>query len=391
MVHSSDGPTARLDQEFGRILEESLNEIYIFDAATLKFIQVNRGARENLGYSMAELRKLTPVDLKPGYSNEVFAEFIRPLRDGSRQKLCFNTIHRRKDGSDYHVEVHLQLATYHDVPAFIAVILDTTERLHAAEDLRVRNQAIEAVSIGVVITDACQPDRPIISCNQAFEEITGYSRNEVLGLNSRFLQQSDREQEARHIIRMAIEQEQECRTLLRNYRKDGSMFWNELTISPVKDLQGITTHFVGLINDVTARVVAEAENRDREVRLRAILNTAVEAIITIDERGVCESVNSSAEQMFGYTAEEMMGKNISLLMPAPYREEHDEYIDHYLKTGEKKIIGIGREVVGLRKGGEQFPIHLSVSEVQLAERPLIHRHYPRSDGMERVATTISAV
>ncbi len=118
------------------------------------------------------------------------------------------------------------------------------------------------------------------------------------------------------------------------------------------------------------RIAAQDENREREARLQAILDTAVEAIITIDERGICESVNAAAEVLFGYSADELIGENITLLMPAPFQQEHDQYLNNYLQTGKKKIIGIGREAVGRRKGGEEFPIHLAVSEVKFADRRL---------------------
>ncbi|MBI4663029.1 MAG: PAS domain S-box protein [Verrucomicrobia bacterium] len=108
--------------------------------------------------------------------------------------------------------------------------------------------------------------------------------------------------------------------------------------------------------------------RDSDQRLRAIFNTAVEGIITIDERGRIETLNSSAERIFGYSAAEIIGKNVSCLMPSPYRDEHDRYIDDYLRTGRPKIIGIGREVVGRRKDGTIFPVDLAVSEVRLADR-----------------------
>jgi PAS domain S-box-containing protein len=110
--------------------------------------------------------------------------------------------------------------------------------------------------------------------------------------------------------------------------------------------------------------------RDSEERMRAILETAVEGIITIDARGIVELMNPAAEKLFGYRAAEVIGKNVSLLMPAPYREEHDGYLDNYHRTGRKRIIGIGREVVARRKDGSVFPIDLSVSEVQLADRRL---------------------
>lgn len=107
-----------------------------------------------------------------------------------------------------------------------------------------------------------------------------------------------------------------------------------------------------------------------EERLRAILQTAVEGIITIDEQGIIESLNPAAEQTFGFRAEEVIGRNVSCLMPSPYREEHDSYMANYQRTGRAKIIGIGREVVGQRKDGSLFPMDLAVSEVRLADRRL---------------------
>jgi two-component system sensor kinase FixL len=109
---------------------------------------------------------------------------------------------------------------------------------------------------------------------------------------------------------------------------------------------------------------------DSEERLRAILETAVEGIITIDERGVIESMNPAAVKIFGYKPSEIIGKNVHLLMPSPHQEQHDAYIANYLSTGKARIIGIGREVSGRRKDGTVFPMDLSVSEVKLADRRL---------------------
>lgn len=114
----------------------------------------------------------------------------------------------------------------------------------------------------------------------------------------------------------------------------------------------------------------EAALRESEQRLRAILETAVEGIVTIDMRGIVESLNPAACRIFGYAADEIVGQNVSLLMPSPYRENHDAYVGNYLRTGQAKIIGIGREVVGRRKDGSVFPMELSISEVRLADRRL---------------------
>ena len=119
-----------------------------------------------------------------------------------------------------------------------------------------------------------------------------------------------------------------------------------------------------------ARQQVEVALRDSEARQHAILQTAVDGIITIDERGTVESLNPAAERLFGYTADEVIGQNISLLMPAPYREAHDGYLTRYLQTGEPHIIGIGRDVRGQRRDGTTFPMALAVSEVRLDDRRL---------------------
>lgn len=102
---------------------------------------------------------------------------------------------------------------------------------------------------------------------------------------------------------------------------------------------------------------------------RAIVDTATEGIVTIDAEGHVETVNDAALLLFGYERSELVGKNVKILMPAPYREEHDGYLERYLRTGERRIIGIGREVVGRRKDGTQFPIDLSVGEGTMDGRP----------------------
>jgi len=104
------------------------------------------------------------------------------------------------------------------------------------------------------------------------------------------------------------------------------------------------------------------EIQREETRLHAVLDGMVDGLITIDDKGVVQSFNKAAERMFGYAGEEILGKNVKFLMPGSYARHHDEYLQHYLRTGERRIIGIGREVEGLRKDGTIFPISLAVSE-----------------------------
>ena len=113
------------------------------------------------------------------------------------------------------------------------------------------------------------------------------------------------------------------------------------------------------------RKQAETTLAATEARMHALLEAAVDGILSIDERGIIQLINPAAERLFGYLANEVIGKNVKMLMPSPYQEEHDGYIDRYLATGQKKIIGIGREVVGLRKDGTTFPMDLSVAEARV--------------------------
>jgi two-component system sensor kinase FixL len=118
--------------------------------------------------------------------------------------------------------------------------------------------------------------------------------------------------------------------------------------------------------DLQAEVAARtADLQDLNARLRSIINSAVDGIIVIDGRGRIESFNPGAERLFGYAHAEVVGHNVSMLMPSPYREEHDGYIGRYQTTGKAKIIGIGREVRGQRKDGTTFPLHLSVGEMTI--------------------------
>src|SRR5499426_1709047 len=119
------------------------------------------------------------------------------------------------------------------------------------------------------------------------------------------------------------------------------------------------------------RIRAAGSSRDaaaREAHLTSILNTVPDAMVVIDERGIMQSFSSAAERLFGYTAAEVVGRNVSLLMPSPYRESHDSYLERYLRTGERRIIGIGRVVVGERRDGSTFPMELAVGEMRSSNK-----------------------
>jgi two-component system, NtrC family, sensor kinase len=162
--------------------------------------------------------------------------------------------------------------------AYLATLRDITDRKRAAEMLWLYDRAMAATSTGIVISDATQPEHPIVYCNPAFESITGYQRKEILGKNCRFLQGSDTAPAALEIIRQALKSESECQVILKNYQKDGSAFWNALSISPVRSRTGELTHFIGVQRDITERKnseealqKSEAQSREQATKLATAL------------------------------------------------------------------------------------------------------------------------
>jgi PAS domain S-box-containing protein len=146
-------------------------------------------------------------------------------------------------------------------------------------------------------------------------------------------------------------------------RHDGQWRWMLDNGVPLYGEPGDFAGYIGSCVDVTDRRQAEESLRSREQWVRAIMNTATDAIVTIDQKGVIQSLNPAAEKMFGYGNQELRGRKVNVLMPSPYCDEHDGYIGRYLATHEARVIGIGREAVGQRKDGSTFPVELAVSEV----------------------------
>jgi PAS domain S-box-containing protein len=149
-------------------------------------------------------------------------------------------------------------------------------------------------------------------------------------------------------------------------RKDGTRFLADSVITAVRRTDGTLWGFGSITRDITERAATEAVARSNEAKLRSlietVLSTVVDGLITIDRNGTIQSFNKACVSLFGYTAEEVIGRNVKVLMPEPYHSQHDSYIASYIATGVPKIIGIGREVVGRRKDGSTFPMQLAVGE-----------------------------
>jgi len=234
----------------------------------------------------------------------------------------------------------------------------------------------------------------IVSWTGTAQQMFGYTSEEVLGQPVELLYTPQDVQAGlprRHLQRAAAEGSHAYDGW--RIRKDGSRIWADVVTARLEKAPGRPSGFDKVVRDITRdhetqqnlershdvledsvkqrtqELTATAQRlRESEAQTHAILDTAVDAIITIDARANIQSFNRAAERLFGYSAAEVIGKNVKFLMPEPYSGEHDQYMLNYLRTGRKKIIGIGREVVGLRKDGTLFPLDLAVSEVRLGNR-----------------------
>ncbi len=262
-----------ITEALAHILEIVVNEVYVFDAESLGFLYANQAARKNLGYTPAELQKLTPLDLKKDMSSDRFYELIQPLSQGAQRSIQFQTHHYRKDGTTYPAQIQLQRERFGRSYAYVAVVVDITEQ-----------KKIE---------------RQIMDMNAGLEE-------------------------------KVLERTKE------------------------------------LTEEVEERRRIEQALKDNEIRLNTIMETAVDGIVIIDQTGTIVSVNPAVERLFGYSVKELLGENISVLMPEPHRSAHNGFLARYLDQGVKRIIGTGREVFAQHRLGHTFPIYLAISEVRLA-------------------------
>ncbi len=207
------------------------------------------------------------------------------------------------------------------------------------DTLRILEQAIASSGSGIVIADMLKPGQPIIYCNSAFEKITGYSSHEVLGQNCKFLQGPDTDPVAIEKIRNSIRSAQHCRVILRNYRKDGIPFWNELTLSPVINEVGILTHFIGIQSDITQKMLdqerekqaqAELQRRDRilagitEVSNHLLTMTDARLAIHMALAKLGQAVGVERVYLFEYYSDPSSGKNLMVLHSKWAKDQEDQ-------------------------------------------------------------------
>ncbi len=249
--------TASLNERLGRIVEDSVSEVYIFDADSYLFKLVNRGARENLGYSMEQLGHLTPWDIKPQFTKDQFIQFVTPLRNGDVENQLFESVHERRDGSTYDVAVQLQLFTGVE-NVFYASIRDITDQKRA-EAAQAHLAAIVAHSSEAIVSKDL--DGNIQSWNKGAEKIFGYSAEEIIGKSIRLLIPPDRENEEEEFLARVRRSEQVSNFETVRIRRDGREVDVSVNISPIFDAAGQIVGASKIAHDISARKLAEAREK----------------------------------------------------------------------------------------------------------------------------------
>ena len=205
----------------------------------------------------------------------------------------------------------------------------------------------------------------VTAWNRAAVAMFGYTADEIIGCPITTIIPPERVVEEAGILDRVRRGERMVHFETLRRRKDGRIIPVSLTISPIRDDDGRIVGVSKIARDLSEAHRVYQELQRREALLRSILGTGPDALVVIDEHGLIQSFSAAAERLFGFSPDEVVGRNVSRLMPSPYREEHDGYLARYLSTGERHIIGIGRIVVGQRKDGSTFPMELAVGEVNL--------------------------
>jgi two-component system sensor kinase FixL len=251
-------------------------------------------------------------------------------------------------------------------PAEVNGILIESVRHTVAEEMNSRLAAIVTSSDDAIIGKTL--DGIVTDWNSGAEAIFGYTAAEAIGKPLSMLLPPGQDNEMVGILQRIKAGERVEHYETRRRRKDGEIIDVALTISPIWDSNGRLLGASKVARDITLAKRAQIDLREREAHLRSVLDTIPDAMIVIDSAGIMSSFGAAAERLFGYSAEQAIGRNVSMLMPSPYREQHDTYLARYFATGQKRVIGRGRTVTGMRRDGTTFPMELAVGEMVVGDR-----------------------
>jgi PAS domain S-box-containing protein len=353
------------DQEIFNILLEAVSEGVIVIDNHQNIMEVNSKVEAMFGYKKDELSQKELKCLIPPSFHENYSSYFNALiANGKVKKIgkSADIYGLKKNGDLVAIELELNPFEIYNRSYVMALVKDVSEKKEIEKSLMLKSSALESAGNGVIITDATKDDNPIIYFNAAFEKLTGYSKEEILGNNCRFLQGIDRDQKPFEELREAIKNGESCQVTVRNYKKDGTLFWNDLYIMPIINDNGVLTNFIGIQNDVTLRKQAEAERN----HFATIFNESLNEIYVFDSETLkFLNVNYGAQKNIGYTLEELLKKTPLDLKTQLSENEYRQRID-LLKND--KVEKIEFETIHQRKDGTTYPVEVHLQRSSLGDK-----------------------
>ena len=275
----------------------------------------------------------------------------------SNRVIGHETTGRRNEDVPFPVAVSASRAEIDGEFIQTFIVRDTTDAKWAEQELTLRDRALAASADGVVIVSMTLPRQPMIYANEAFEQISGYGAHELLGQNCRLLQRDDIDQPGIELMRQTIKAGGSCQVVVRNYRKNGELFYNDLAISPVLNVDGVLTHYVGVATDITDRIAAEQVLQLRTERLNAVFDLSPDGFVVLDKRGEVSIVNPAFERMTGMLAADLVGQSLSA------------FEEHLMARCQASEVATST-AAGVMAGVTEADTELS------ATRELLHMHTP---------------
>lgn len=365
-----------LELQRSMALAQSVSDIapmaHIITNSAGTVIAVNPAAKDMFGYAARELLGQNVRMLAPSLKGDEYSKYIKDYFDfkksGMQDKRKMirtpkEMLAVRKNGELFYVTLYVKETLVDGEEVFVGIIEDVTDRKKAETALKEGAERNEAIMNATSETLALiGREGNIITINETGAKRFDKKPSDLIGKSIFDVLPFELA-----LARMArFEETIGTRAPIRWEDKRGGM-WMANSVYPVFDQKGDVVQFALFAEDITERKAMEEAIREKGARMQAILASAPNGIITIDKRGIIESFNSAAENIFGYGAAETIGKNVKMLMPEPHRGGHDGYLEKYLAGGERKVVGKWREVEGMRKGGAPFPADLFVTEIKLGD------------------------
>ena len=330
-----------------------------------RYILVNRMFTQLFGIEKEDLIGKTDFEIFPKKIAENFSNNDKAVLN-SELGLELEEIAPHADGPHTYVSVKFPLKDdNNETYAVCGISTDITQRKKEEEDLRSSAQHLQLYrDQSPIATIEWNTNFEIIDWNPAAEKLFGYTLDEVKGRYfADIMLPENAVVDVEKVWKDLMAQTGGTKSINDNLTKNGNIILCEWHNTPLIDETGKVIGAASIVLDITAEHQAQQKLLHKEQEQRDILNSMIDAVITIDESGIVLTFNQAAETLFAYSADEVIGNNITLLMPEHFAKDHDQYLHQYLQTGEAHILGIGREVEAVRKDKSSFPMRLSVAEL----------------------------